>query len=226
MARDVSGPAFLLLELASEHADQEGVLAGAAALARRAGGDVHAFAAPGRSTCLEPGTVASGILFARWNSRATATAFATNTLLPHLAERLPRATAPLLLIIDSLPDAGLPDMPDIPTAASVPRPPQSPRNCFLVVRGTAWDSARLERYRDVILPMHKERGGFYECFAVAPGQVEAVSGVWTEQIFAISRWPTRAAAEDFWFSGRYQTEAIPLRLGAGRFVVHALDASD
>lgn len=222
----MSAPVFLLLELAHEHADQDGVLAFAAGLAQRAGGDVYAWAAAGRSSCLEPGTVAAGLLFARFASRAAATAFARTTLLPQLSPRLPAGATPLLLIADSLPDAGLPEMMDVPTAASVPRPPQTPRNCFLVVRGTAWDAARLERYRDVILPMHNERGGYYESFAVAPGQVEALSGAWTEQIFAISRWPTRAAAEDFWFSSRYQTEAIPLRLGAGRFVVHALDASD
>lgn len=94
------------------------------------------------------------------------------------------------------------------------------------MRGTAWDQDRLNAYRDVILPMHFERGGYYEAFAIAPGQVEAVSGTWPDQIFAISRWPTRAAAEDFWFSDRYQKEAIPLRLGAGRFTVHALEAAD
>jgi uncharacterized protein (DUF1330 family) len=60
---------------------------------------------------------------------------------------------------------------------------------------------------------------------VAPGQVEALSGEWTEQILAISRWPTRAAAEDFWYSDRYQAEAIPIRLGAGRFTVHMLEAA-
>ena len=64
-----------------------------------------------------------------------------------------------------------------------------------------------------------------EVFAVAPGEVTALSGVWRDQIFAISRWPTRAAAEDFWFCDRYQTQAIPLRVGYGRFDVNLLDAA-
>jgi uncharacterized protein (DUF1330 family) len=115
-------------------------------------------------------------------------------------------------------------MMDIPSAASVPRPDATQRHFFLLVRGSAWDQERLNAYRDVILPMHFERGGYYESFAIAPGQVEALSGAWTEGIFAISRWPTRAQAEDFWFSDRYQAQAIPLRLGAGRFTVHGLEA--
>jgi hypothetical protein len=40
----------------------------------------------------------------------------------------------------------------------------------------------------------------------------------------VSRWPTRAAADDFWYSERYQRVAIPLRLGAGRFTVHQVAA--
>jgi uncharacterized protein (DUF1330 family) len=146
-------------------------------------------------------------------------------VLPWVRRQIPAALTPQLLVADSLPDAGLPDMMSIPTSASVPRPTAEQRHFFLLVRGSAWDQQRLDAYRDVILPMHFERGGFYESFAIAPGQVEALSGVWTDGIFAISRWPSRARAEDFWFSDRYQTEAIPLRLGAGRFTVHGLEGS-
>jgi uncharacterized protein (DUF1330 family) len=96
----------------------------------------------------------------------------------------------------------------------------------MLIRGSASDPARMDGYRDVILPMIKERGGYYEVFALQPGAVVAWSGAWTEQIFAISRWPERSAAEDFWYSDRYQSVAIPKRLGAGRFAVHLLDAAD
>lgn len=219
-------PAFVLVELPAEHANQAGVLAEAAALVRSEQGTVFAHAPPGRVACLEPGTVASGLLVARFADRGAAMRCAQTVLLPRLRGQLPAGTTPTVLVVEGLPDAGLPDMMTIPTAASVPRPPRAPRNFFLVVRGTAWDQERLNAYRDVILPMHFERGGYYEAFAIAPGQVEAVSGSWPDQIFAISRWPTRAAAEDFWFSDRYQKEAIPLRLGAGRFTVHALEAAD
>jgi uncharacterized protein (DUF1330 family) len=220
----MKAPAFLVVELAGEHANQVRVLGDAARLVQQRGGAVFAYAPPGRVACLEPGTVASGLLIARFTDRSRATAVARDELLPHLQRHLPAALTPLVLIADSLPDEGLPTMPDIPTSASVPRPPNGGSNYFLLVRGTAWDQGRLDAYRDVILPMHFERGGYYEAFAIAPGQVEAISGAWTEAIFAISRWPAHAKAEDFWFSDRYQQEAIPLRLGAGRFTVHGLAA--
>ena len=59
--------------------------------------------------------------------------------------------------------------------------------------------------------------------ALAAGEVVPLSGEWKEQIFAISRWPTRASAEDFWFADRYQGTAIPIRIGAGKFTVHVLE---
>jgi hypothetical protein len=73
--------------------------------------------------------------------------------------------------------------------------------------------------------MLKARRGYYEVFALMPGEVVALSGQWNDAIFAISRWPIRGMAEDFWYSAQYQTQAIPLRLGAGRFTVHLLDAA-
>jgi uncharacterized protein (DUF1330 family) len=219
-------PAFILIEVAAEHADQVNAPADWATLARQAGGTLFAAAPPGRVTCLEPGTVGSSLVIARFTSRAMARSVAHEVLLPRLRSDLPITTIPTLLVVDSLPDEGLPALPDIPTAASVPCPPSVPRNTFLVVRGTSWDQARLDAYRDVILPMHKDLGAYYEAFAIEQTQVEAMSGQWNDRIFAISRWPSRAAAETFWFSERYQLTAIPLRLGAGRFTVHALDAVD
>lgn len=218
-------PAFLVVELAGEHAGQVRVLAAAASAARQAGGVVFAHAPSGRVACLEPGTVAAGLLVVRFASRDAAERCARGAVLPLLGEQLPRGAVPVVLVADSLPDAGLPELPAIPTSASVPRPRDDARHFFLLVRGTAWDADRLGAYRDVILPMHFERGGYYEAFAIEPGQVAALSGTWTEQIFAISRWPSRAAAEDFWYCDRYQLEAIPLRLGAGRFTVHGMEAA-
>lgn len=217
-------PAFLVLELAGEHAGQVRVLADAAGAITRGGGQVYGYAPPGRVACLEPGTVASGLLIARFATRERAVAVGRDAVLPLVRRAVPAALTPHLLVADSLPDAGLPEMMAIPTAASVPRSGDPQQHYFLLIRGSAWDQERLDAYRDVILPMHFERGGYYESFAIAPGQVEALSGAWTDGIFAISRWPARARAEDFWFSDRYQTDAIPLRLGAGRFTVHGLQA--
>lgn len=218
-------PAFVVVEIACEHANQVHLLPHLSGVCRQGGAEVYAASSPGRVVGLEPGTVSAALLVARWADVDAARRVTTHTLLPRLREALPSGSEPTVLLAESLPDLGLPDMMDIPTRASVPRPAQHPRNAFLLVRGTAWDQARLNQYRDIILPMHKERGGYYEAFAIQPGQVEALSGEWTEQILAISRWPARAVAEDFWFSDRYQTEAIPLRLGAGRFTVHMVEAA-
>lgn len=216
-------PAFIVVILAGEHANQIGILNNLASLVRSHDGELLASAPSGKVAGLEPGTLAAGMLIARWPHRTQARRVSLDVLIPALAAQLPRHSPPQLFLVDALPDAGLPDTPDIPTVASVAKPAPGLRNMFLVVRGSAWDTARLSAYRDVILPMHKELGGYYEAFVGQPDQVEALAGEWTEQIFAISRWPTRAAAEDFWFSDRYQTQAIPLRLGAGRFTVHALE---
>lgn len=217
-------PQFLCIEIAGEHANQVGLMHDLAALASRSGGNVLAQAPAGRVGCLEPGTVGASLLIAKWPDGALLRDAAQRSLLPALRAALPSGAAPLVLAADALPDEGLPQMMDVPTTASVPRPPAVPRNTFLLIRGSAWNQAKLDQYRDVILPMHKERGGYYESFAIMPGQVEALAGEWRDGIFAISRWPRRDVAEDFWFSERYQTAAIPLRLGGGRFAVHLLEA--
>lgn len=219
-------PAYLFVELAGEHADQCGVLPRAAEDLRRQGGEILAHAPAGRISCLEPGTVGSGILLARWPSPGAGMSAAIRGVVAALGQSLPAHSRPLVLEVNGLPANGLPDMLDIPTVASVPPAPKSPRNALMVIRGSVSDQARIDGYRDVILPMIKERGGYYEVFALQPGEVTAHAGAWTEQIFAISRWPQRAAAEDFWYCDRYQTVAIPKRLGAGRFTVNLLDAAD
>ncbi len=221
----MTSPCFVVIELAGEYAGHARALESLAVVVRAERGVVLAVAAPGRVAGLEPGTVAAGLLIARWPDRDGAISAIRSAILPLLHGQVPASSTPLVLAIEGLPEAGLPEMLDIPTTASVPKPPSSRGNVLLLIRGSAWDQARLDQYRDIILPMHKERGGYYEVFAVAPGQVEALSGEWTEQILAISRWPTRAAAEDFWYSDRYQTQAIPIRLGAGRFTVHMLEAA-
>jgi len=222
----MSNPSFLFVELPGEHADQVGLLLRTAAAVRAVGGEVLAQGPAGRVSCLEPGTVGAGILLARWPEPAPAVSAATRKLAADLARSLPTGTVPLVLEVNGLPAGGLPEMMDIPTVASVPVAPKSPRNALMVVRGSVSDQQRIDGYRDVILPMIKERGGYYEVFALQSGEVTALSGEWTEQIFAVSRWPGRANAEDFWYSDRYQTVAIPKRIGAGRFVVNLLDAAD
>jgi uncharacterized protein (DUF1330 family) len=219
-------PGYLLLEITGEHARQVEILRDAATTIRRGGGRVLGWGAPGQVASLEPGAPSGGLVLARWSDPQALRRVARDQLLPQLKSMLPPPTIPTLLAVEGLPDNGLPEMLDIPTVASVPPPKSMRGTALLIIRGRAWDPAALDRYRDVILPMHKERAGYYEAFAVAPGQVEALSGEWSDLIFAVSRWPSAAVAEDFWYSERYQTVAIPMRLGAGKFSVHMLRASD
>jgi uncharacterized protein (DUF1330 family) len=218
-------PAFLLIDLPTEHANQAGLLVELAALVLSGGGELFAHAPAGRVAGLEPGTIAAGMLIAKWSDGARLRAVARERIIPVIKAAMPVEAKPLVLAAEALPDEGLPQSPDIPTIASVRRPPAEPRNAFLVIRGSAWNQTKLDQYRDVILPMHFERGAYYESFAVNPGQVEALLGEWRDGIFAISRWPSRAQAEDFWYSERYQKLAIPIRLGSGRFTVHLLESS-
>ena len=219
-----STPSFLFVELAAEHHNQVRVLEHVAEAVTRAGGEVLGFAAPGRVACLEPGTVAAGILLARFADAGVATRSVQNDLLPVLRGALPDGYVPTVYLVAGLPTTGLPEMLAIPTVASVPVPPRVPRNSLMVIRGSVTNQAQLDLYRDVILPMIKERKGYYEVFALSAGEVTVICGEWRDQIFAVSRWPAAAAAADFWYSDRYQQTAIPLRLGYGRFAVHLFDA--
>ncbi len=217
---------FLCVELASEHPNQIGVLRDIAGMVRAAGGTVHAYDPPGRISCLEPGTIGAGILLGSFADGSALRRVAESRIVPHLRAELPAGCTATVLQVNGLPAHGLPEMMAIPTVASVARCPPQPRNALMLIRGSAFDQQRLDKYRDVILPMLKERGGYYEVFALTPGEVTALLGEWRDMIFAISRWPTRAAAEDFWYCDRYQKTAIPLRLnGAGRFTVNLLDAA-
>lgn len=222
----MANPQFLSVEITSEYANQIGLLKEIASWVRSGGGQVLAWDPPGRISGLEPGTPAAGLLLASFKDGALLQKCARERILPLIDRSVPKGTQVQVLQVNGLPENGLPDMMAIPTVASVPRTRPVPRNALMLIRGTGYDQARLDQYRDIILPMLKDRGGYYEVFALAEGEVTALRGEWKDAIFAISRWPTRAAAEDFWYSDKYQTQAIPLRLdGAGKFVVNLLDAA-
>ena len=76
----------------------------------------------------------------------------------------------------------------------------------------------MDSYRDILLPLMFDNMGYYTVFELG-GDVKVLSGAWDEAIFAISRWPDRAAARRTWFADIYQEQAIPLRLDIGRFEV-------
>ena len=161
---------------------------------------------------LEPGTVPAHTLILEFPSRRAARA-AWRGLPVSLLER---PAPPRVLLTAKVPEGGFDD-PSIPTRANVdPEPDSDP--VLMLIEGSATDQDAMDVYRGIILPMMFERKAYYTVFELG-GDVEVLSGIWDEAIFAISRWPSRAAARDFWLCERYQNEAIPLRLDVGRFSV-------
>ncbi len=110
----------------------------------------------------------------------------------------------------------------VPTIATVLVPEDGTARCYMLIEGTGHDEQRLDQYRDIILPMLRERGAYYVLFSLG-GTTRVLAGAWDEAVLAISRWPSRARAEDFWYCERYQQEAIPVRAGVSRFDVQLLD---
>lgn len=110
----------------------------------------------------------------------------------------------------------------VPTIATVTVPDAGEARWFMVIEGTGTDQDRMDRYRDMILPMMRDLGAYYVAFELG-GSVEVWAGEWSEGIFAISRWPSRTHAENFWYSDKYQNECIPMRTGVGRFDVQIVE---
>lgn len=125
------------------------------------------------------------------------------------------------LSVAGLPYEGLPDTLEVPTIASVTPPANRGPCAYMVVQGRSTDQARMDQYRDIILPMIKAQGAYYTAFEIE-GHVNLLCGKWPHDIFAISRWPDHDAGHAFWDSDRYQSIAIPVRTGAGNFLVHYL----
>jgi len=130
--------------------------------------------------------------------------------------------APIVLAMAGIPEEGLGEF--IPTAANVPVSPAFQPPAYLLIEGSATDQQRMDQYRDIILPMMRERSSYYVAFELG-GNVKVLSGAWSEAIFAISWWPSMGHALDFWLARRYQQDAIPLRLDIGRFDVLAATGS-
>jgi uncharacterized protein (DUF1330 family) len=161
---------------------------------------------------LEPGSVAAHTIILPFADKDTARAAFAAMPVDLIAE----PGAPLALLTGAVPAEGFPD-PAIPTRANVPLAAQD-GPVLMLIEGTGHDQERMDQYRDILLPMMFDLGAYYTVFDLG-GSVEVLSGRWDEAIFAISRWPSRAAAEGFWMSERYQRDAIPLRIDIGRFEV-------
>jgi uncharacterized protein (DUF1330 family) len=204
-----AAPAFLTLKTSGGEQGWADAIANAR-------GDVLAASPASAVTPLEPGTHHSGIVIARFAFAEDRDAFWVSAAAhadadPHL----------IALATTGIPWEGWPgDL--VPTIATVDVPDAGAPRVFMVIEGTGTDQVRMDRYRDIILPMMRERGSYYVAFELG-GNVKVLKGAWSEGIFAISRWPSRAHAEDFWFCDQYQKIAVPIRTGVGRFDVQIVE---
>jgi uncharacterized protein (DUF1330 family) len=185
----------------------------------RRGGRVTAAQRIDNVTALEPGSAPMHVWIARFPTMTAAKAAWADVL---DTSDLKESGPPLVVAARAVPDEGFPpEMSFVPTRANVDPGSGGPPTLMLI-EGSASDQARMDRYRDIILPMMRDLKSYYTVFELG-GAVEVLSGEWSEAIFAISRWPSRAAALKFWNAPKYQETAIPLRLDIGRFSVLILE---
>lgn len=190
-----------------------------AALIAEHGGKTLANASAAEVECLESGTPAAAILLAEFEQPQSIEAFWSDSQHQAMFPRRSGIPEVVALSVAGLPYMGLPDAMEIPTIASV-APPESEHPCaYMIVQGSSTDQARMDQYRDIILPMIKAQGAYYTAFEIE-GNVNLLSGEWPHEIFAISRWPDHESGHAFWDSDRYQNTAIPIRTGVGHFLVH------
>jgi uncharacterized protein (DUF1330 family) len=181
------------------------------------GGTCLASALPRDVQVLEAGTRLAAVLIARFDDAPALEAFWN-------AEVVQRAFDPVRAIggsravsVKGVPSAGLPG-DFLPTVATVTAPVLPTPPAYMLVQGSVTNLAAIQEYVGIIMPMLRERGGYYVVYAEAP-DVTVLHGAWSEQAYIVSRWPTLALAQDFWFCERYQHEAIPTRTGHGAFTV-------
>lgn len=214
----VTNPSFLYMQLPAA-TESTAYLAGSASLANEFSGTVLASVSADEVECLEPGTPSSAVLMMAFEQAQQVNAFWASERHQSLLAPIRSQAGLLALTVPGLPYAGLPNALEIPTTASVEPPAGRGPRAFMVIQGRVTDQERIDRYRDILLPLIAAQGAYYTAFETAGG-VEVLVGEWPWEIFAISRWPDHAAGHVVWDSTRYQTKAIPMRTGAGTFHVH------
>lgn len=212
---------FLYLQLLGPGPDAAALVALVAAV-EASFGEVLACGEAAAVELLEPGTPLAAVVIARWESRAACETGWRGGVGAAVAGLIAGAPGALALAAEGLPAEGLPDQLEVPTVASVPIAVLASPPTYMAIQGSVTHAERIVGYRNIILPLMKELGALYVVFCIGGGGVRVLHGSWDEQIFAISRWPTHAAAHGFWYSDRYQQVAIPIRTGIGAFHVHLL----
>ncbi len=101
--------------------------------------------------------------------------------------------------------------------------PEAPaRPAYLLVTARVTDGARMAAYAQALAAtgLYARHGGHYLFIGKAAAPLED----WPEGTSVVcAHFPSRAAAEAFWFDAQYQNEVKPLRAGAGEFHVAIFD---
>jgi uncharacterized protein (DUF1330 family) len=210
--------AFIVVKAYCQHLRFAAFVPAAGAVAARHGGKVRVCRPVHEVTAIEPGSLPCHLWIAEFPSRAKADAAWAD--LKGQVAAITQDIPPVILSMDGVPPVGLPDF--IPTPSNVTAPESLLSPAYFLIEGTATDQARMDQYRDILLPMMKQRSAYYVAFELG-GSVRVLSGKWSEAIFAISRRPSVAFAYDAWMAARYQKDAVPLRLGIGKFSVLVAD---
>lgn len=114
-----------------------------------------------------------------------------------------------------LPAATLADGADPEHAATPPG--------YMIVIGTNVDSARMGPYARATIPLLLEFGGRL-LFISEEHAAEVLEGPTFTSSIRVFEFPSLQHARDFYFSERYQREAMPLREGLGTLNVIVSDA--
>jgi uncharacterized protein (DUF1330 family) len=99
------------------------------------------------------------------------------------------------------------------------------RPAFLVVIATTKDPVRMAAYTKALREagLYERHGGHYEFLGAPAVDLEN----WDPgQRVVCARFPSRAAAEAFWYDVHYQTEIKPIRAGAADVHVAIYEAAD
>jgi uncharacterized protein (DUF1330 family) len=211
-----AAPCFVVIEVPDLVAARAG-FAGVRPTIESAGGTVLASALPRDVQVLEAGTSLAAVLIARWPAEDMALAWWRSAHVQAAVAPILRLPGSRAVAVRGVPGAGLGD-DFLPTAANVHAPRLETPPAYMLVQGSITNVPPIEQYAAIIMPMLRERYGYYVVYAEAP-DVRVLHGHWAEQAYIVSRWPTLAAAQDFWTCDRYQDLAIPTRTGHGAFTV-------
>jgi uncharacterized protein (DUF1330 family) len=128
----------------------------------------------------------------------------------------------LIVLFAALPLAGCGAPPAAHTDATAAAQEQN-RPGYMIVIGRGVDSPRMGPYARATIPLLLEYGGEL-LFISEEGAAEVLEGGPFQSSIRVFRFPSLQHARDFYYSDRYQQEAIPLREGLGQLDVIVSDA--